>query len=269
MTYVKPEIVYIPVKQLSVTWVQTQRPYNEKWARTIADELDPDKFDPIIVTKPNGENIYHIIEGQHRRHALEMYAARLSPTGRGDSEQAPCRIVADANPARAAEIWLGINSGRKAVRPIHGFKIAVVAEREPEVAINQLVVNNHFTIAEQKRKNNISAVSALKIIFERHGRMTLNNVLKSVRLLWDGDPQSVTAPMLKGFGIFIHEFGTHIDNKRLVAKVGEKWSPFKLAEAAEARKSAANERLDEAISELLIREYNKGLREGLKLRHKE
>jgi hypothetical protein len=269
MTIVKPDIVYIPVRQLSVTWVQAQRPYNEKWAKEIADNLDPDKFDPIIVTKPNGENIYHIIEGQHRRHALEMYAAKLSPNGRGDSEQAPCRIVADANPARAAEIWLGINGGRKAVRPIHGFTVAVVALREPEVTINQLIKNNGFHIAEEKQKNCISAVSALKIVYERHSRMTLGNVLKTVRHLWDGDPQSVSAPMLKGFGIFIHEFGTHVDNKRLAAKVGEKWSPFKLVEAAKAHKHSTMQRLDEAISELLMREYNKGLKEGLKLKHKE
>ena len=135
---VDTKIEYIPLRQLSVVWVQSQRPYNSKWSRTIADDFDPDKFDPLIVTKPNGQGIYHIIEGQHRRHALEMYAAKYGNTNPAN-EQAPCRVVADADPARAAEIWLGVNEGRKAVRPIYGFSVAVVAGREPEVTIQQQI----------------------------------------------------------------------------------------------------------------------------------
>lgn len=266
MSAVKPEIVYIPVKQLSVTWVQAQRPFNERWAKEIADNLDPDKFDPIIITKPNGENVYHIIEGQHRRRALEMYAEKISP-GKGANEQAPCRIVADADPARAAEIWLGINQGRKAVKPIHGFKVAVVAGRDPEVAINQIVMVNGYRIDPEKAPDCISAVTALRTVYNLHGRATLNSLLKTLRLLWRGDPQAAAAPLLKGFGIFLHEFGAHLDNKRLV-KIGEKWSPYKLWQAAEARKQSSQERLDQAIAELVMREYNKGLRDTQKLRHK-
>jgi hypothetical protein len=269
MTHVKPEITYIPLKRLSVVWVQSQRPYDPKWAKEIADNLDPDMFDPIIVTKPNGQGIYHIIEGQHRRHGLEMYAAKLSPTGKGDDECAPCRIVADANPARAAKIWLGVNAGRKAVKPIHGFKVAVVAGDEPEVTINNVVESNSFRIAQVKEIDCIAAVTALKTVFNRHGKMTLNNVLRALRQIWKGDPAAVASPMLRGFGIFLHEFGSHVDTKRLATRIGEKWSPYKLAQAAEARKQTSLEKLDEAISELLMREYNKGLKEQSKLlRHK-
>lgn len=264
---VDTKIEYIPIKHLSVVWIQSQRPYNSKWSREIADNFDPDKFDPIIVTKPNGQGQYHIIEGQHRRHALEMYAAKYGNTNPGN-EQAPCRIVADADPSRAAEIWLGISEGRKAVRPIYGFLVAVVARREPEVTIQQLINNNDFVVSPHKNKDSISAVGALKTVFERHGKMTLNNVLRTIRLMWGGDPTAVSAVMLRGFGIFLHEFGTHVDTRRMVAKIADSWSPYKLAEAAKARKHSTTERLDEAIAELLLREYNKSLKDNAKLRRK-
>lgn len=258
---VTSSVVYIPVKNLSVVWVQSQRPYNEKWAKEIADNLDPDMFDPLIVTKPNGNGIYHIIEGQHRRHALEMFA-------RNENEQAPCRVIADADPARAAEIWLGINGGRKAIKPIHGFSVAVVAGREPEVTIQHIVSINGFVIADKRQPDCITAVSALRIVFNRHGKVTLDRVLKLLRILWKGDPTSVSSPLLRGFGIFVHEFGAHTDAKRLVLRISDKWSPYELWQAAEARKQSSLEKLDEAIAELLMREYNKGLSDGSKLRHK-
>lgn len=265
---VDSQITYIPVKNLSVVWTQSQRPYSPKWAKEIADNLDPDMFDPIIVTKPNGVGIYHIVEGQHRRHALEMYAAKQNPSGNGGDEQAPCRIVDEADPARAAEIWLGINGGRKAVKPIHGFKVAVVAKREPEVTINEVVLKNGFHIEEKRQQDCLAAVGALKTVYGRCGRFGLDKVLRTLRQLWDGDPQSVSSPLLRGFGIFLHEHGTHVDIKRLKLKVSDKMSPYELWQAAEARKQSSLESLDEAISELLMREYNRGLKEH-RLKHKE
>lgn len=253
-------ITHIPVKNLSVVWVQSQRPLNKTWAKHIADNLDPDLFDPIVVTKPNGNGIFHIIDGQHRRHALEMWTNNAN-------EQAPCRIISDADPARAAEIWLEINSSRKSPKPIHGFNVAVIAKREPEVTIHGVVHANGFQISNYKQANSISAVGALKIVYNRHGKVTLDRTLRLLRILWSGDPTSVTSPLMRGFGIFVHEFGSHADPKRLVSKIGQ-WSPYDLWQAAEARKQSSLEKLDEAIAELILREYNKGLVAGSKLKHK-
>lgn len=263
---ISTEIVYIPVKQLTVVWVQAQRPYKEKWAREIADNFDNEKFDPLIVTKPNGENKYHIVEGQHRRHAAEMYAAKCG-SPHPENEQVPCRIVADGDPARAAEIWLGINGGRKAPTPLHAFNVGVVAGRADEVAISNIVTANGFNVSPSKSSNNIAAVGALRTVYQRHGRMTLANVLKTLRYLWKGDPAAVSTSMIRGFGIFINEFGMYIDHRRMVAKIA-KWTPHRICEAAKAHREATGEKMDEIIAELLLREYNKGLKDKERLRHK-
>jgi hypothetical protein len=264
----KTHNVYIPIKHLSVVWVQAQRPYDERWAKSIADDFDPDKFDPIVVTKPNGEGIYHIIEGQHRRHALRMFAARCNGVTSPDDEQAPCRVIDEADPARAAEIWLGINAGRKPVPPIVKFNVAVIANRPIEVAINRCIHRVGFKVSANKQKDTISAVSALRMIYNRHGIITLEQTLKVLRYLWDGDPQAVTSPMLRGFAMFMNEFGDNVAQKRLRQQVGFEYSPYAFHQAAEARKVSTREPTDEAISELIIREYNKGLKDDSRLRHK-
>jgi len=259
---------WIPVKVLSVVWVNAQRPYDEKWAKQIADNFDPDKFDPIVVTQPNGQGIYHIVEGQHRRHALEMFAAKTN-NGIGENELAPCRVIDEVDPARAAEIWLGINSGRKATKPVTNFLVAVTAKRDDEVAIKKIVTKVGYKISTTRAPGSISAVSALKMIYSVHSPRTLEYTLQALRNLWGEDPTAVSSALLRGFAIFLHEFSGDIDIKRLHQQVGKRFTPFKLRDAALARRTSTLESIAEAISELLIREYNKGLKDpSKKLHHK-
>jgi hypothetical protein len=262
------KIEYIQVKNLSVVWVSAQRPYDEKWAQTIANDFDPDKFDPLVVTKPNGHGIYHIIEGQHRRNALQIYAAKADGSS-GENELAPCRIVDEADPARAAEIWLGINKGRKAIKPVAEFKVAVTAERDVEVAINRILAKLGYKVSSVKSDYHISAVSALRLVYNRHGPQMIEKTLIALSTLWGGDPQAVCSPLLRGFAIFVNEFDGHYSLKRLKQQISDRFSPWKFKEAAEARKQSTLEKLDEAISELIIREYNKGLKDPHKLHHKQ
>ena len=60
-------IQWIPAKNLSVVWVQAQRPFVLKNAKNIADNFDKDMFGTLAVTLPNGQGIYHVIEGQTPR----------------------------------------------------------------------------------------------------------------------------------------------------------------------------------------------------------
>lgn len=255
------KIEWIPVKNLSVVWVQSQRAYNEKWAKEIADNLDPEKFDPLIVTKPNGHGIYHIIEGQHRRGALEIYAGN-------DAECAPCRVIDDADPARAAEIWLGVNAGRKAIKPIVAFTVSVTAERDVEVAINRVITRCGYKVSAVKQQYNIAAVSALRTIYNRHGISTVDKTLRTLSTVWGGDTAAVSSAILRGFAIFLNEFSEHVSVKRLKQQVGDRFTPANFQEAATVRKRTTLEKVDEAISELLLREYNRGLKDSQRLHHK-
>ncbi len=261
---VKVDIEYIAVKYLSVVWVQAQRPYDANWSKKIAEEFDPDKFDALIVTKPNGQGIYHIIEGQHRRHALEMW-----DKVNGGNAQAPCRVVEDADPARAAEIWLGVNKGRKTVSAVHEFKVAVVAKREPETAINKIVIQAGYKVSSTKAENGVSAVTALKTVYNTHDAVTLKYVLEALRFIWGSDPKAVSGSMIRGMGMFVHEFHPYIDAAKLKKQV-MKSSPYQFIAQAKVRSETTQESVDVSIAENLRREYNKGVKDpSRKLNHKE
>lgn len=257
------QITFIKVQDLSVVWVKSQRPFNQAWANHIADTFDPDKFEPIIVTKPNGQGIYHIVEGQHRKAGFEQWAN--DPT-----QQVPCRIIDHGDPAKAAEIWLGINKGRKPVRPVTEFLVAVEAKREDEVAINDIVKKcGYFVASSGSNDNAISAVAALRRVYNLGGRV-LYHTLQATRLMWGNDPQGVSSHMLVGVGIFMNEFHSHVEAARLRKAVLDKYkSPYRLIDAAAIRRDNSSDPLPMEVAEVIRRAYNYGLRADKKLMHKE
>jgi hypothetical protein len=246
-------ITYIHISKLSVVWSKAQRPYQEKWAKQIGEEFDPDKFEPVIVTKPNGAGIYHIVEGQHRVGGAKQAL--------GEDQQLPCHVVDHADPARAAEIWLGINKGRKAVRPVIAFIVAIEAKREPEVAINNIVRKCGYHIGENTAVDNvIASIAVLKKVYAKFGDKILTYTLEGCRLLWGSDPKGSSGTMIGGLALFLNEFHEQVDEKRLRRVLQEKYkSPFKLVQAAHMAKERASEPLDVSLAELIRMQYNKGL----------
>jgi len=255
-------IEFIPCKHLSVIWRKSQRPYNEAWAKKIAEDFDPDKYEPISVTKPNGAGIYHIVEGQHRKGAVEMLW--------GPETQIACRVIAEADPSRAAEIWLGINKGRKQIRPIVEFMVAVEAAREMEVAINKIVRRAEYHITENTKSDNaIGAVGALRKVYTNYGELTLRKTLDTCRYLWGTDPGGVSGYILTGMSMFLNEFGSYIELSHLRKVIqGQYTSPRKFIDAARVESEKSSETMDVAMSELLRMKYNKGQRDHKKLKRK-
>ena len=270
---VNKKIDYIAVKYLSVRWRQAQRPYDEKHSRHICENFDPDKFDPITVTKPNGEGIYHIIRGQHRRYALEMYSAKVDPKTASD-EKAPCHIVdidpEDAPVARSAEIFLGEQEGIKTVRQTVQFNVAVTATREDEVAIDKIVRKNDYIVSSVKKDNSIRAVSAIKRVYSQYGGMILSKTLATLRTIWGSDPNAVSHHLILGFAMFLNEF-YNADVRKVRKSIVERrphYSPFEFVEAAKALSKTTKESVNETIAEQIRKIYNKHLPASAHLKRK-
>lgn len=256
------KVEWLPLKNLSVVWFKSQRPFNEKWAHKIASEFDPDLFEPMIVTKPNGAGVYHIIDGQHRRKGAEIFAS-------GDlSQKFPCRIIAEADPSRAAKIFLGINEGRRAINPTAAFLVAIEAKRDLEVSINHVVRRAGYHVADIRNENCISAVGALKRIYH-YGPEILEDTLKTCRLLWGSDSAGVSGKIISGTGLFVNEFGRYVDSLHLRKSVTGKYgSPGNFLVAARNGREKTFESMDFAMSELIRMTYNKGRPEDKKLKRK-
>jgi len=259
------KLTYIALKDLVVVWPDAQRIFNPKWAKEIADNFDPEKFEPPTVTKPNGAGTYHISEGQHRVRAAEMWL--------GDpSQRIGCLVSSEDFPTaeRAAELWLGINGGRKKPSPVRRFIISVTAKRDLEVSINNLVRQKGYHVVERSGENCIQAVGALYRVY-RMSPKTLASTLDATRLLWGGDPHAVAGDILKGLGVFLNEYQDYVDPRRLRATIVDKYkSPWRFIEAATAEKEKTLETLEHAMSELIRMQYNRGLKDpSKKLKRKE
>jgi len=257
----KTETVHVAIKNLSVIWKQSQRPFNEQWAKQIAQEFDTDKFDMPVITKSNGAGFYHIVEGQHR-----VAAAKIAF---GENEQLACRMVNADDPARAAEIWLGINSGRKAIRPIQRFEVSVTAGREPQTEINTLVKKLGYRISGYKTEHTISAVSSLIWVHNKFGVTMLKNTLVMLDKTWAGDPAAFGGDIIKGYSVLINEFHPYLDNKRLAEVIAKVFTPNKLLTAGRLYSEQNIVTVVDGISEVLRSKYNYKMRdEKLKLRRK-
>lgn len=257
------EIIQIPVKNISVIWRNSQREYNDAWAKELAEKFDPDKFEPVTVTKPNGAGIYHAIEGQHRTRAVEKLW--------GPNECVPCHVVAEADPARAAEIWLGINGGRKGIKPIREFLVAVEARRTLECNINIIIKRAGYHVDQNTKADNaISAVGALRKIYNKYGETLLFVTLSTSRKLWGNDPSGVQGAILMGMSLFLNEFSRYMETSHLVKTIQQNYkSPRNFIDAARFASERSNEPLDVAMSDLVRMKYNKGRHESKKLKRKE
>ena len=257
----KTETVHVAIKNLSVIWKQSQRPFNEQWAKQIAQEFDTDKFDMPVITKSNGAGFYHIVEGQHR-----VAAAKIAF---GETEQLACRMVDAEDPARAAEIWLGINSGRKATKPVQRFEVSVTAGREPQTEINNLVKRLGYHVSAYKTDHSISAVSSLIWVHNRFGVTILKNTLVMLDKTWTGDPAAFGGDTIKGYSVFINEFHPYLDNKRLAEVIAKVFTPNKLLAAGRLYSEQNIVSVVDGVSEVLRSKYNFKLRdEKLRLKRK-
>lgn len=251
--------VFVAVKNLSVMWRQSQRPFQESHAKKIADAFDTDKFDPPVITKPNGQGHYHIVEGQHRVWAVRCVF--------GESEQVKCRMVNASDPARAAEIFLGINAGRKAIKPVPQFLVAVTAGREPQTTIYKLVDKLGYRIQAAKVDFSICAVNALIYVHNRQGYDVLNATLLVLKKSWGGDATAFQGDLIKGYAVFINEF-PHMLPARIAEVMPKAFTPNQLLAAGRLYAEQHRVPLLEGLSETLRAKYNRGLKENQKLKKK-
>lgn len=249
------KLEWIPLRNLAVVWPEAQRPFKEWWAREIAEAFDIDKFDPVKVTLPNGNGIYHICEGQHRKAAVEMWG--------GPDQSIPCLVAQEADPARAAEIFLGSNTSRNHVDKINKFKVAVTANRNIEVAINRIVRHNGYRVEASHAQDTIAAVDALKFAYGK-GPKTLDRALHTLRETWGGDATAASSPLIKGYASFICEYAAELDFDRLRMCVAKKFTPGQLMINARSVKQTLGVTVTAAVVHILLTTYNRGHRRPLK-----
>lgn len=245
---------WIPVKNLSIVWAQAQREFNERHADKIAQGFDPDLFDDLVVTLPNGNGIYHVVDGQHRKAAIQKLY--------GEEEKVPCRVVNAADPARAAAIFDRINTSRRTPSGVEKFNVRVTAGYKDEVEINKVVSWLGYRISGAVADGTIRAVSALTTVYKNFGLDVLKDTLTTIKGTWNNDFHAVDGPIIEGFAALIAEHRGHLDWKRLREQVSKKFTPGRLIGHAKSDRELHGGTLGKAVCRVLIRTYDQGLRTG-------
>jgi len=244
------DVEWIPTKNLSIVWAEAQRPLNELHAQRIADNLDPDMFGALAVTKPNGKGIYHVIDGQHRLVAVQKKW--------GQDEKVPCQVFDAVDPARAAQIFDSINSGRRALQPIELFKVRVTAKSELQVEINKIVIKCGYFIGH-RNTNAIHCVAALEGVYQSYGPVALEATLRLTRKMWGDENTATGAIIIRGIGMLLSEF-RHIDFERLAQAISSKYTPSRLLGAAKTAKEMAGGVGPAIVRDILVARYNSTVR---------
>lgn len=245
------KLEWIACKFLSVVWVQAQRRYREARVKEIAAKFDPELFNPVRVTLPNGNGVYHICDGQHGKGAVEhLY---------GPEEKVPCIVAPEGDPVRAAKLFLRMNTSQKPPSQIDHFKVSVVAREPIETSIDRIVRHHGFRVDNRPGAEIISAVAALKAVFHCSPKV-LDQTIAIIHRTWPDVSAAMGGSVLRGFGTFLCEFGSYIEPDRLVEVVQKKWNPETLVRDAKALKATHGWNTTEAIMQLLMTQYNHGLR---------
>lgn len=249
-------IRWIPVGKLQVKWRDAQRMERiMTHAKRIASQFDPDKFGILTITLPDEKGIHHVVDGDHRRTAVELLW--------GGGEKVPCQILPTKDPVRAAEIFLAMNQGRRQVSPVDNFRASVRAGHPDSVNINKVVTGLGFKIDSNKVQGHIACVGALKTVYLRYGPEVLHDALGIVQATWGNNPYAVNRAIIVAFGRLVGENYRTLNYGRVKEVMQKRFSsPEKLLALVGGLRELSGGSAAEVIFKTVIDNYNKGLKPG-------
>lgn len=186
---------------------RAQREFNIHRAHELAADFNLEGMGYPVVSKH--ADVSFVIDGQHRVAALKII-------GFSENDVIQCEVYEDLQLEEEAEQFLERNNGL-AVNAMAKFKVGVVAGRDDEVAIEQIVHAQGLKVGS----GGIRAVGSLRAVYKRIGS---DGLAKTLRIIRDAYGNA-------GFeGIVIQ--GTALTIQRYNGKVHEAHMVTALAKAA-------------------------------------
>jgi hypothetical protein len=151
--------------------------------RKIAAGFVWNKFAPVIVTRvPGDEEVYAVIDGQHRSTAALSLGY----------QQVPCLVV-NVSGQEAAGIFSAVNGVVRRINAIQAFKAALAAQEDWAVAVEDVTaahgihVLRHPVSSVNQKPWQTNSVGRLRRVFDRHGRDVLAGVVMLLKAAPHGD----------------------------------------------------------------------------------
>lgn len=209
-----------------------QREFVPAKADEMAANFDMESFGLPVVNRRGGHAF--VIDGQHRIAALRIWL------GEGWQDQHfEAEVYTDLTEAEEAEAFLRRNNAMS-VNTFSKFRIAVVAGREDELAVETIVRREGLSITrERSAEGRVMAVGSLLRIYRRAGGVVLGRTLAIIRDAY-GDA-GLEALVLNGMSQVVHRYD-ELNDKELIDRLGRAHGGVSgmLAKAERARKESGN-----------------------------
>jgi len=245
----------LPIDELLVD-AAYQRSLNKYRVERIVKNFNPRQFGYLKVSRRDGK--YYVIDGQHRLAAAKILGYTTLP----------CNVCDGLNRQTEADDFRIQQDNMSRVHTRDRFRAAVTANDEESVKIAKSVSEYGFTLQglgmDAKSADCISSISTLQRIVRgsADGFKILDLTLYLVRLAWDGQHKATHGFVLGGTAAFVKRFvGKDFNYENFVKQLsGELVTIIANYEAEKYDHHIKSEnRLDRLFSNLLAKQYNKGL----------
>ena len=134
----------------------------------------------------------------------------------------------------------------------------IEAGNDDQILIKSLVESYRLRISSSKGPNCLCAISTIESIYHRYGLNTLDRTLRLCVASWEGEPDSLTANIIKGIALLVTAFGDNLRDDLFQEKVG-KFSAREVSRSARERKMGSM-----GYAEVMLAFYNKKTRYPLR-----
>lgn len=245
---------FLPVSVLEIN-PAAQRKLQPNWSRKIAEDFNADFFHEITVSLRDGR--YYVVDGQHRVDALRRMG--------WSDQRIPCKVYEGLTVLQEAGLFLSLND-RKAIRAFDEFRIAITAGEAVPLDIERIVIAQGLVLSEQKRDASVSAVNALRQVYEGAGLAqrspaSLAKALKLLRSSWGTSSAAFDGSLILGAGLLFIRYGDAIDTANMTMKLAKfSGGPSGLLGLAKLVREMKRRPVGHCVAAVMVDAYNQGKR---------
>lgn len=248
---------------------ETQRNFNERWAKDIAKRWNPIMVGALIITPhPTLPGKYYIIDGQHRGWAARKVGEErlpvvilTHPDGSGLDEK------------ERAEAFIGSNDDRP-IPKLDAYRIGLKAQTPMNWTVENTVRSLGLEVSKSTSGTRVGSVTALFMVVKADGydnslesceeiSVLLRDTLQVLQQAWTPVTyETWNGDLIRGTALLLKKY-PYLDQERLSAVIRGRQPRDWVGEIVSVIKHSGNPTTRGAVfSQLLRRRYNTRLRKG-------
>lgn len=240
-----------------------QRSLNESRVAKLAADFHEAALGVFIVSARESRNVetglrtrHIVLDGQTRLAALRKF------TGTDETAmEVVCQVFHNLTRAEEAEIFIEHND-RAAVRKIDLFRLALVAQHEWAVELDQVISRHGYAASDAAGKDRrFTAIStAQRIVKLPDGMSALDRAFDLLARSWGYRDGVASAEAVDGLSLLFHRHGSAVDVPTFAKKLATADTPQTFKAGVLAYRAATGISRTEAAYRYVIKVYNSGKR---------